>query len=150
AQGRGRTVIAWVTRMPSEVLSVNPWVAFFGGFAELGGNPKRVIALLGDALEAFDRSGDPVGFWSTWCALVQAHLLVSYDYRPLGPLTELARAKRAMQESFPTPELEARVERSHAMAMVVHAPESPLLDELVERAFAPSHLRDPEELALAA
>ncbi len=73
AQGRHRTVEAWIRSLPGEVLAGDAWLLYWLGVCRLASDPREGRGYLDRAFALFDTQGDATGRLMAWSAAVESH-----------------------------------------------------------------------------
>ena len=60
-QGRGRTLLDWITSLPSGILEAAPWLAYWSGACQVWVNPPTARRQLEQAFDRFVLLGDRNG-----------------------------------------------------------------------------------------
>lgn len=136
--GRGRhlTLARWLERIPDDIAGLNPWVHFWRGMALFGTDLEAALAPLGWAADAFAAQGDRVGACHALTALVQCHVFLRRDLRPLDALAGELAALIPDGWDFPSPELEASVASTFVTLRVMRDPGAADMSHWIERTHA--------------
>lgn len=133
-QGRRRTLLSWLERLPEEALRRDPWLEFWRGSALYPYDVEGSRAAFETAYWAFKHSADVTGAHLALVALIETYFYVLTDLRPLdGWLAELRELIQAHPQC-PSPLVEIRRTYGMCSALMWREPASPELPLWVERA----------------
>lgn len=133
AQGRHRTLAAWLAAVPAAHRRDFPWLQYWRGVCELPFDPVQARHHLEAAYAQFTAANDRAGSLSTWCAVIDSFVYEWGDFHPLDRW--IAELDRVLGESpdFPTLEIAARVACGMFMALMYRQPQHPRLPQWAER-----------------
>jgi len=136
AQGRHRTLAAWLAVIPASRRRALPWLQYWCGVCELPFDPVQARHYFEASYDAFAALGDRAGLLTTWCAVIDSLVYEWGDFHPLDRW--IAQLDRLLAESpdFPTPEIAARVACGMFMALMYRQPQHPQLPQWAERVRA--------------
>lgn len=81
-EGRGRTLVEWITALPPDSIETKPWLAYWVGAHQVWTRSPAARETLEQAFEGFARAGDVAGQILAAGALTRACIL-GPDWRPL-------------------------------------------------------------------
>jgi len=147
SQGRYDTLAAWLHAMPAPLRDVNPWLLFYLGAARLPLDLGESRALLEQAAERFNDTGnDMAGLVLAWSGIIQAIALGWSDSSLLGRWIEFAEQKIVPQLEQLPPELQGRVILGMFLALQFHQPQHPDMRQWAERLeMMLNHCPDPSD-----
>lgn len=136
AQGRHRTLAAWLAVIPPSRRRALPWLHYWSGVCELPFDPVQARHHLEAGYEFFRERGDRAGLLSTWCVVIDSFVYEWGDFHPLDRW--IAELDRLLAESpeFPSVEIGARVACGMFMALMYRQPQHPHLPQWAERVQA--------------
>jgi LuxR family maltose regulon positive regulatory protein len=136
AQGRQRALENWLNHLPADAIASSPWLQYWKGACLLPFDPSSARPFFERALEAFKERGDAAGTFLAWTGAADATVQGYEDFalldRRIGELDDLIRTVGG----FPSPEIEARVAATMAMALAFRQPWRPDLETWASRALA--------------
>jgi tetratricopeptide (TPR) repeat protein len=134
-KGRGRTIEAWIARLPVDWVANNGWLLYWQGVSCMGYANARPPALLELAYAHFAREQDVAGIYLSCGAALQALVLEGRDFSLLD--VWIARLE-ALEKSGPScpPPFEPMVALGMAMASVMRIMDRSLHRKRIERAKA--------------
>ncbi|NVN89752.1 MAG: hypothetical protein HXX11_04045 [Desulfuromonadales bacterium] len=132
-QGRSKTMLQWIGRLPIDRAEKTPYLFFWKGACQLCENPAESFESFKRAYQIFRERGDQVGLCLSWAAGADATLYSDFAYQDWIPALE---EYMQLNPVFPNPGIEARVIASLFNAMSLQQPEHPRLPEMEARAYA--------------
>jgi LuxR family transcriptional regulator, maltose regulon positive regulatory protein len=135
AQGRHRTIEAWIRALPSEVVDANAWLLFWQGVSLMPTNLVESRCHLERAFERFDAQSEATGRLLAWSAIVDCHLYAWDDFGRLDPWIAWMDDNGSLLEGTP-PDVEAAVVTSMTGALVHRQPQHPRIHEWLHRSRA--------------
>ncbi len=131
-QGRFNTLSGWLNQFPADVISANPWLAFWQGTCTTLTNAKNGRTQLEQAFTGFQHRDDKLG--QILCA-AQIIDIIYFQFENYNDIAEwLAQLERldSMKFQFPSIEMRLQVFSAHLRAIVSHSPSNQLRLPLVE------------------
>lgn len=83
AQGRNRTLCAWIDALPAPYVHQNPWLLFWKGLGLMPDKPMEGHAFCVNAFEHFKRSEDMTGQIVSWSVIVESLLFIRGKFQAL-------------------------------------------------------------------
>lgn len=136
AEGRFQTLASWIQAIPEEELRrKHPWLCYWEGICVGLQDPAGARAHLVRAAQAFQEAGDPQGRALAIAALIRGHFMEWGQFKAMDPwVEELQELWTQAQGRLPI-QIQVQV-LCCGPALLMRAPEHPLLKQLVERAGA--------------
>jgi LuxR family transcriptional regulator, maltose regulon positive regulatory protein len=122
AQGRYKTIEAWMDRVPHPVASERPWLLYWSGTCWQPFDPDRSRRYFEDAFRIFLREKDAAGMFMAWSGVVES---IMYGYEGLRPLDQWFSVLDSLmrkQKKFPSDEIEAQITCSMMRALALARP----------------------------
>jgi len=88
AQGRNATLVAWMEKLPADVIDVNPWLLYWHGSSKAFSDPAASQAILEKAYRQFRARDDLVGMAMSWSGLMDAIFNIHKNLRPMDAWVE--------------------------------------------------------------
>ncbi len=134
SQGRNSVVLAWLDALPRNFVESIPWLLFWRGACFFVFDPKESRRYFERAFSGFRRQGDRTGLFLAWCGVVDTSLHEN-TYRHLQPWLAVLQEILSEDPSFPSRDIEIRIQLSLFNAVAFGAPDHPDIRTLRERAF---------------
>lgn len=83
AQGRGRTLEAWIARLPGEVVEQDGWLTYWRAICTMGRSPTRAHDLLEQLFRRFERGRDAALLYQCCASAMLAILHEGMDFTEL-------------------------------------------------------------------
>ena len=135
ASGRGRTIEAWIERLPSDRVEKNGWLLYWQGVSCMGYAHSRPRALLEQAYASFARENDVLGLFLACDAGLRAVVHEGTDFSRLDPWIERYQALEKSGVPCPQP-FEPMLVAGMLMATVMRSMDISDHRKWVERAKA--------------
>ncbi|HEV8614864.1 MAG TPA: BTAD domain-containing putative transcriptional regulator [Methylomirabilota bacterium] len=148
AQGRGRTLQAWVDALPADLVQRRGWLLYWRGVCWFPFSPGASRAEFERALMHLWTQGDATGTFLAWAAIVESFVYEQQDYHPLDRWIALLDDLVRDFPVFPSREVETRVALGMLLALVARQPQHPQLPQWAERATALAHAGPGHELRM--
>jgi LuxR family maltose regulon positive regulatory protein len=88
SQGRDATLVAWMEKLPVEVIDTNPWLLYWHGSSKAFSDPAASQAILENAYRQFSVMDDLVGMAMSWSGLMDAIFNIHQNLRPMDTWVE--------------------------------------------------------------
>ena len=124
AQGRQRTVDLWLTQLPAAQLE-DPWLLYWLGASRSLHDPFSGRASLEAAFDVFAVRQDRVGVLLAWSGVVDCIFHIYADLKQLDSWIARLEGLLAVDASFPSAEIEARVTFSMFVVLSFRKPQHP-------------------------
>lgn len=135
-EGRWKTLVGWIERLPSANNRDDPWLLHWLGSAKIASSPAAARAILETAYAVSERNGERLCAVLTAACIVETHVLEYTDLRACDRwLPVLAEAFRGFID-FASPESEARALAAFLNALLFRNPGHPNIERFVDRALA--------------
>lgn len=133
-KGCGRTVEAWIARLPPEVVKQDGWLLFWRALCCLGYAPSRARELLEEAFTFFTRERHPSGLYQSCASAMQAIIHEGMDFAQLQ--TWIARVEQLEASGLPCPKpIQPMVATGMLMASMFGKPDAATHRYWVDRAM---------------
>jgi LuxR family maltose regulon positive regulatory protein len=124
AQGHGTTMRRWIDRVPAEVFSTDPWLAYWSGAAALYGNPGVARSLLHAAWDRFQEVADRTGQMLAASAMLESYQFEWSSFAPMLPWVDRLEACLGAISTFPSCDAELVTHANLVFALTSARPES--------------------------
>lgn len=122
-QGRSKVVEGWLGRLPDEVVSASPWLAYWQGVCRLPFHPSQARVCFERAYVQFKLRGDLPWRCRAWCAFVDSFVFEWGHIKPLDPwIDEMDELLRTTGQ-LPDAALEAHVTCGMFLALMYRQPQ---------------------------
>ena len=136
ADGRWKTLIAWIEQIPAAVTREDPWLLLWLGIARIATDIIVARAALEKACEVAMRRADRLCTIQSVAGIVETHVLEYTDLRACDRWLSVLDAAFSEGIEFDSPESEARALAAFINALVYRDPGHPNIERYVERAVA--------------
>ncbi len=109
AQGRSKTLEAWLTVYPKAIADQSAWLLYWMGVCFLTRQARESYALFEKAFRLFGSRNDTAGQFLAWSGAVDSIIFGWDDFRPLGFWIKWLKKRFRSGMVFPSVEVEARV-----------------------------------------
>jgi tetratricopeptide (TPR) repeat protein len=133
AKGRGRTIEAWIGRLPADCLESNGWLLYWQGVCCMPYANARPRALLELAYARFTHDRDVLGLYLACAAALQAVVHEGGDFSHLDPWIERVEALEKSGLPCP-PQFELMVATGMALASSMRLMDTSYHRKWIERA----------------
>lgn len=133
AQGRQLTLAQWTNRLPPTCLDTEPWLRYWQGASRTLHDPATARVSLGRAFDLFAGRQEREGMLLAWSGVVDCIHQIAADFRSLDEWIARLEALLRADQSFPSPQVEARVTFSMFIALSFRQPQHPDLSTCRER-----------------
>lgn len=133
AEGRVRTLNAWIARLPAELTRTQPWVGYWAGIAQFQTDQTGARAHLVRAHGQFAASGDVTGQMLSCAAILTGFY---FEYSTWGPADVWIDRLAALLEAgvaMPTVELQLSVYSAMLYGFAIRQTSHPLLQDCIQR-----------------
>jgi LuxR family transcriptional regulator, maltose regulon positive regulatory protein len=134
ANGRHRTVLAWLDSLPS--YGGDPWLSYWEGSCLFPFSLTKARGILENAYAEFRAASDSEGQLLAWASIVEAIVFEASDFalldRWIAVLDDLTRRSTGLG----SPAIEARVVAAMVSALMYRQPHNPRITRWVERLAA--------------
>jgi LuxR family transcriptional regulator, maltose regulon positive regulatory protein len=103
SNGHGRTIEAWIGRLPAGWVADHGWLLYWQAVSCMGYADARPVALLERAYAHFAREKDVAGLYMSCAAVMQTIFHEGRDYRAFGPWIERIEGMEESGLSCPPP-----------------------------------------------
>jgi ATP/maltotriose-dependent transcriptional regulator MalT/DNA-binding SARP family transcriptional activator len=132
AEGRMKTLESWISRLPTERVSQNGWLAYWLAICHLGSTPTYSLNLLEQAYETFVRAEDVAGRYLAGAAAIQAIVHQGEHFARLDVWLDQLEELRRTGPPCP-PAMEASVALGMIFGLYFRRPGSPECQEWADR-----------------
>lgn len=133
AEGRVRTLSAWIARLPRELTQTQPWLAYWAGIALFQTDQTGARTHLTRAYGQFVAAGDPTGQMLSCGAILTGFY---FEYSTWGPADIWIERLAALLEAgvaMPTVELQLSVYSAMLYGLAIRQTNHPLLQDCIRR-----------------
>ncbi|SFH44506.1 Transcriptional regulatory protein, C terminal [Nitrosospira sp. Nsp14] len=88
AQGRDATLVAWMEKLPADVIDTDPWLLYWHGSSKAFSDPAASQAILENAYRQFRMMDDLVGMAMSWAGLMGAIFNMYQNLRQMDAWVE--------------------------------------------------------------
>ncbi|PTR13652.1 transcriptional regulator [Nitrosospira sp. Nsp2] len=85
AQGRDATLVAWMEKLPADVIGTDPWLLYWHGSSKAFSDPAASQAILENAYRQFSVMDDLVGMAMSWSGLIDTIFYIYRNLRQMDP-----------------------------------------------------------------
>lgn len=135
AQGRCAPLQKWLDNLPSDYVSVRPWLLYWQGMSLLTFSPVEAKPLFEKAYDLFRSGDEAMGELLSASAVMNAIYIGMDDYEPLDRWFTVVDDLCNGVGFFPNPEIEAWVLSGLMAALGLREIVHPSADEWVERVY---------------
>jgi len=136
AQGRRRTLEAWIDGLPEDVVQAAPWLLYWKGVCRLPISPPASRTLFEAAFNLFRSGWDAVGAYLALSGLFDSIAWSFGDYEPFDAALDLLDQVMGELPGFPSLEIEARLTANKLYAIVFKQPWHKDLEKTADRALS--------------
>jgi len=134
AQGRHRTLCAWIGKAPLENIERNPWINYWYAVGLLPFDLHKARESFTRAYDEFLRRDDPAGTFLAWAGVVETYNYDWGDFQPLDYWIEELESILLHFGDFPSREIESKVVLGMFTALMYRQPYFTKTAEWGERA----------------
>jgi LuxR family transcriptional regulator, maltose regulon positive regulatory protein len=149
--GRGQTWRDWMSTLPPALIDQEPWMWYWHGVSLIQVTPIRARQILDRAERAFALAGDAAAQVRVLAAMIDSYDVEWADFRALPDIIErLIDALHGLDLATLDAALDLRVHARLTLALLLVAPDAPLLASTAERALRVlPQVRNPVEQLMA-
>jgi len=136
AQGRSRTLEAWLGRLPDDTVQKSPWVLYWLGACRMPIDPGGSRSHAERSFEQFWDRKDPAGTFLSWSLIIDNLCMYLNDFKALDAWIDRFEKITERFPSFPSPEIEARVVASLLGGLYMRRVDHPDIEAWVKKASA--------------
>ena len=136
AQGRSKTLYAWIKAIPAAMAKQDPWLLYWKGQCQIYINPKESMACFEKAFRLFGELGQVSALYLSWSGIVES---IEYSLDELTRLNQWVDLLDALEQEYgpiPHGEVEFRVTSGMVAALVLVMPDHPKMDRWIAKALA--------------
>ncbi len=132
-EGRWKTILDWIARLPADQARENPWLAYWVGVSQFQFDQELSRDTLGAVFTRFESSGDQLGQMLTAAAILAGYYFEYAKWDTAEPW--IFRLGRLLEDrpTFPSRELEMTVYSAMLYGIAIRRPDHPLLPLCIER-----------------
>jgi DNA-binding SARP family transcriptional activator len=135
AQGRSKTVEAWLSHFPQNKIESIPWLLYWKGVCRLPYSPAEARLSFEQAFHLFEKQSDETGIYLAWSAIVESIYYEWDDFARLDQWIDWFNRRMRRHPSFPSPGIEARAATSMVIALVWRRFHPHDIEKWLNRAF---------------
>ena len=136
AQGRSRTLEAWLGCLPEDAVQKSPWVLYWLGACRMPFDPGGSRSHAERSFEQFWDRKDPAGTFLAWSLIVDNLCMYLNDFKALDAWIDRFDKITERFTSFPSPEIEARAVASMLGGLYMRRVDHPDIEAWVKKASA--------------
>jgi LuxR family maltose regulon positive regulatory protein len=133
AEGRSQVLEQWLSTLPPEQLSSQPWLQYWSGICRIAFDPANARPPLERAFSLFAAADDASGMYESWASIVDSFVYEWTDFQPLDRWLDVFEQLRRRHPEYPSTAIEAHVCASVFNALMWRRPSDPELPERAER-----------------
>ena len=124
-EGRGKTLLAWIEKLPDDLIKTIPWITYWKGMCHISFNPKLSRDYLEKAFYIFKNEEDIKGQLVSFCSIVDTYIYERTEMQTLDKWLDEVKSLIATMHDFKSSELEMRVTCAMFMALIYRQPDHP-------------------------
>jgi LuxR family maltose regulon positive regulatory protein len=132
-QGRWKVVVDWIESIPADLVAKRPWVLHWLGTAQIGVDPPRARAVLGQAHAVAVAHGEEECAVLCAAGMVESYFLEYSDFMPITRWIAALDAMFSPAFQFGSRESELRAQSAMLIACTYRQPDHPDIDRCVQR-----------------
>jgi len=136
AQGRSRTLEAWLGRLPEDTVQESPWLLYWLGACRMPVDPVGSRSHAERSFEQFWDRKDPAGTFLSWSLIIDNLCMYLNDFKALDAWIDRFDKITERFSSFPSPEIEARAVASLLGGLYMRRVDHPDIEAWVKKASA--------------
>ncbi|MEJ2653298.1 MAG: hypothetical protein P8173_16355, partial [Gammaproteobacteria bacterium] len=121
-QGRSRLLESWLAAMPEDRLKTDPWLQYWLGMCRLYFAPPQARANFEAAYRQFAQAGDRTGQCLAWAGIIDTGMITWGEGASFPQWIATMERLLAQDDSFPSPEIAARVTMGMFTALLFNQP----------------------------
>jgi len=134
AQGRNQTLIAWLNRLPSTLITAQPWLLYYQGMALGGYDPTQAAHCFASAYPLFLQQNDITGKYQTLASALLLSWMTQQDHQKIDQWLKCFDQLYSESPIIDSPLLEAKVVSAVLMGMYYRRPNHHQAEHLLARA----------------
>ncbi len=135
-KGRGQTLEGWIRNVPESVFEGEPWLLYWMGVCHLPFSPAQSGELFEKAFKLFRAGRDTAGIFLSLSGLFDSTTFDASSFKPFDQTIALLDKTVEEFPSFPSPEIEARLNANMLVAIALRQPQHPDFEKRAERALS--------------
>lgn len=135
-QGRNRTILNWLAKLPQSIIAETPWLLFWQGTATIPFEPGSGHHLLGKAFHAFRTHKDAAGLFLSWSWIVRDIFLEMADISSFDHWIQVLKEIMDEYKEFPNKMIEGQVVAGMLLMLTHRQMHHPDIKGWIERAHA--------------
>ena len=136
AEGRWKTILDWIARLPPEQAQREPWLGYWVGLSQFQFDQKLSRNTLAQAFAQFESSGDRLGQMLTAASILAGYYFEYANWDSAEPWIFRLGDLLEGHPAFPSRELEMTVYSAMLYGIAIRRPDHPLLPVCIERTVA--------------
>jgi tetratricopeptide (TPR) repeat protein len=136
AEGRWRTILDWIARLPAERSQEDPWVGYWAGVSQFQFDQELSRSTLAQAFARFEAAGDRMGQMLTAASILAGYYFEYAKWDTAEPWIFRLGHLLESQPAFPSRELEMTVYSAMLYGIAIRRPDHPLLPMCIARTVA--------------
>ena len=136
AEGRWKTLMVWIERLPADISQTDPWLSYWLGVSQFQIDQEVSRATLTRAFEQFESLGDDLGQMLTAASILTGYYFEYKNWENAEPWVFKLGRLLENHPTFPSRELELTVYSALLYGIAIRRPDHPMLPECIERTVA--------------
>ncbi len=136
SEGRWKTILDWIARLPSERVQREPWLEYWLGLSQFQFDQKLSRNTLAQAFSQFESAGDRLGQMLTAASILAGYYFEYANWDSAEPWIFRLGDLLEGHPAFPSRELEMTVYSALLYGIAIRRPDHPLLPVCIERTVA--------------
>lgn len=125
AEGQHHTITHWLDLIPAQMRHEHPWLSYWLGVSQLPSNPVEARSHFERAHHIFTHREDVHGIFVSWAAIAESYVLMWDEFGGMKQWIELYRVLRVRYPTFPSQEIEVRVQAALFGVLMYLQPHDP-------------------------
>ncbi|MEN6623724.1 MAG: BTAD domain-containing putative transcriptional regulator [Smithella sp.] len=146
--GRHILLRQWLESLPHAIVDDNPWLLYCKGMSIISYNPAESRPCFEKALQRFEIQKDDIGAFTAWSGIILTFIIEFNDLKPVDKWINWLDDRMQQNNSFPSPEVEARVTVDIISALTWRMPCHPEIMKWINRAFSLSNMDIEDKMRL--
>lgn len=134
SQGRHKTVLKWIERIPESQREKTPWVGYWLGVCRMSEDLTASRKIMRRAYFRFKEAADLSGALMCWSGIVESYIYEWGDMHPLDEWIAEIDEFLSTRAEFPNAEIESRVVLGMFFALMYRQPDHPEMPLWEEKA----------------
>lgn len=133
AEGRWRTILDWISRLPTDSAGNNPWIDYWAGVSQFQFNQELSRGTLARAYGRFEAADDKLGQMLSAASILAGYYFEYSKWDSAEPWIIRLGQLLESRPAFPSRNLEMTVHSAMLYGIAIRRPDHPLLPTCIER-----------------